>query len=59
MFDFKPENKKLVAGSNEKPYLYHISNGQRKNTLIFNVKIGIYCYELYLTNIVRRKLNLN
>ena len=53
MFDFNPENKKLVAGSNEKPHLYHISSGQRKNTLIFHVKIGIYCYELYLSNVLK------
>ena len=53
MFDFQPENKKLVAGSNEQPHLYHILNGQRKNTLIFHVKIGIYCYELYLTNVLK------
>jgi hypothetical protein len=53
MFDFNPENKKLVAGSNEKPHLYHISSGQRKNALIFHVKIGIYCYELYLSNVLK------
>ena len=53
MFDFQPENKKLVAGSNEKPHLYHISSGQRKNALIFHVKIGIYCYELYLSNVLK------
>jgi hypothetical protein len=34
-------------------HLCHISVWQRKNTLIFHVKIGIHCYELFLTNVLK------
>ena len=56
MFDFQPENKKLVAGSNEKPHLYHISNGQRKNTLIFHVKI--YCIRVIFNECIKKLVHI-
>ena len=40
MFDFNPEHKNLVAGTDEMPFLFDISRGQRKGTLIFHIKIG-------------------
>jgi hypothetical protein len=46
MFDFNPEHKNLVAGTDQMPFLFDISRGQRKGTLIFHIKIGIYFYEL-------------
>ena len=51
MFDFNPEHKNLVAGTDEMPFLFNISRGQRKGSLIFHIKIGIYFYELRLMRV--------
>ena len=51
MFDFNPEHKTLVAGTDEMPFLFNISRGQRKGTIIFHIKIGIYFYELRLERV--------
>jgi hypothetical protein len=38
--DFTPENKNLIAGIDELPFLFNFSRGQRKGTLVFHIKIG-------------------
>ena len=44
MFDFNPEHKKLIAGTDEEPFLFHISRGPQKGSLIVHIKIGIYVF---------------
>ena len=51
MFDFTPENKNLIAGTDELPFLFNISRGQRKGSLVFHIKIGIFFYELCLERV--------
>ena len=36
MFDLNQEHKTLVAGTDEMPFLFNISRGQRKGTIIFH-----------------------
>ena len=33
MFDFNPEHKKLIAGTDEEPFFFHISRGPQKGSL--------------------------
>ena len=51
MFDYNPEHRNLVAGTDEMPFLFNISRGQRKGTLIFHIKICIHFYELRLVRV--------
>ena len=51
MFDFNPEHKKLIAGTDEEPFLFHISRGPQKGSLIVHIKIGIFFYELRLDRV--------
>ena len=50
-FDFNPEHKKIIAGTDEEPFLFHISRGPQKGSLIFHIKIGIFFYELRLDRV--------
>ena len=50
-FDFNPEHKKIIAGTDEEPFLFHISRGPQKGSLIVHIKIGIFFYELRLDRV--------
>ena len=50
-FDVTTEDYKSMLIGDEEPFLFHISRGPQKSSLIFHIKIGIFFYELRLDRV--------